>query len=96
MKEIIRNLKSPERAKHMKILYGGREWEWKYGSYEELARMQLISPDEKNFLNGNGSGLCLMRKVKEIPIPEEFLKSQKEKLEEISILKNFANTQKSP
>jgi len=50
----------------MKVLYGGKLWEWEYGSQRLYDSSLLINPKEKIFLNGNGSGVCMMAPIKEV------------------------------
>ncbi len=52
----------------MKVLYGGKEWEWEYCSQRLYDSCVRINPKEEIFLNGNGSGVCKMAPINEIEI----------------------------
>ncbi|MEI7689171.1 MAG: hypothetical protein WCI91_03225 [Candidatus Nomurabacteria bacterium] len=63
----------------MKVLYGGKLWEWKFGSQSLKDTFKLINPKEKVYLNGNGSGICMMVLISEIEIVSQPKKRKEEK-----------------
>ena len=61
----------------MKVLYGGKVWEWRFGSERLKESFKLINPKEKVYLNGNGSGICMMAPIVELNI---LFESRKERM----------------
>lgn len=52
----------------MEVLYGGKLWEWRFGSQRLKESLESIKYRRGVFLNGNGSGVCMMAPINEIEI----------------------------